>query len=110
MDHEVGLDESQIDEVAAWLRYATGEETWDGGDGVGVLMDQTQAADGVVQESTGACVHARRLHELVPDDALAIAVYQTPWLTLETFRADRASRPGDDRVAGVLRDHAGPSV
>ena len=32
MDHEVVLDESQIDEVAAWLRYATGEETWDGGE------------------------------------------------------------------------------
>jgi hypothetical protein len=32
MDHEVVLDESQIDEIAAWLRFATGEETWDGGE------------------------------------------------------------------------------
>jgi hypothetical protein len=32
MDHEVVLNESHVDEVAAWLRYATGEETWDGGD------------------------------------------------------------------------------
>jgi hypothetical protein len=30
-DHYIRLDESQIDEVAAWLRYATGEDTWAGG-------------------------------------------------------------------------------
>jgi hypothetical protein len=28
----VRLNEAHIDEIAAWLRYATGEETWDGGD------------------------------------------------------------------------------
>jgi len=31
-DHYVELDDGQIDEVAAWLRFATGEEVWDGGE------------------------------------------------------------------------------
>jgi hypothetical protein len=29
-DHWVRLDEDQIQQVAAWLAYATGEETYDG--------------------------------------------------------------------------------
>jgi hypothetical protein len=32
MDHEIVLTSDQIDEVAMWLRFATGEEVWDGGD------------------------------------------------------------------------------
>jgi hypothetical protein len=31
-DHYIVLNESQIDEVAAWLRHATGEDTWTGGE------------------------------------------------------------------------------
>ena len=31
MPHYVRLDESQIDEIAAWLRFATGAEEWTGG-------------------------------------------------------------------------------
>lgn len=32
MEHEVRLDQTGIDEIAAWLRYATGEMDWDGGE------------------------------------------------------------------------------
>lgn len=32
LPHYVRLDSSQIDEVAAWLRFATGDEEWTGGD------------------------------------------------------------------------------
>jgi hypothetical protein len=31
-DHFVQIDETQIDEMAAWLRFATGEDEWTGGD------------------------------------------------------------------------------
>ena len=32
LDHYVQLTEDQIDQVAAWLRFATGEDEWTGGE------------------------------------------------------------------------------
>lgn len=32
INHEVVLNEADIDEVAAWLEYAIGEKVWDGGE------------------------------------------------------------------------------
>jgi hypothetical protein len=32
IDHTVRLDTTDIDEIAAWFRFATGEEVWDGGE------------------------------------------------------------------------------
>jgi hypothetical protein len=32
IDHYVQLTEDQIDQVAAWLRFATGEDEWTGGE------------------------------------------------------------------------------
>lgn len=32
MQHDVRLNEGQIEELAAWLRYAIGDETWTGGE------------------------------------------------------------------------------
>jgi hypothetical protein len=31
-DHLVTIDQDVIEEIAAWLEYATGEKTWDGGE------------------------------------------------------------------------------